>query len=160
MPEVNGFKVFSRDDFGKLQSVFVPTFKAGLKYEANTRIRVDTEESTFFAFGEFENAISIARQGKRVWNMVKGDLIVLPVTLYEVVAKGRYHVPSGDSQCLDGFYPAFESKEILVHDNVQSRNRFYDATLEQWLKVKKLGMSKIEKEAFLVRVPHLANFVK
>lgn len=160
VPEVNGFKIFSRTKTGQLQSVFVPTFKEGLIYPSNQRIRVDTEESNFFAFGNFREAISIAREGRRKWRMVNGNLLVLPVTLYEVVAKGTYHVPSDDIQCLDGYYPAFESKEIIVHDTNETRNAFYDATLEQWLNSSRHSMSIIEKEAFTTRVPHLAAFVK
>lgn len=158
--EVNGFKIFSRDNTGQLQSVFVPTFKAGLKYPPNQRIRVDAEESTFFAFEQFKHAISIAREGRRRWNMVNGDLIVLPVTMYQVVAKGTYHVHSDDPQCLDGYYPAYESKEIIVHDTQATRNQFYDATLAQWLSTAQYGMSRIDKEAFRNRVPHLADSIK
>jgi len=160
IPEVNGFKMFSRDGTGQLQSVFLPTFKNGLKYLPNVRLRVDVADATFFAFAKLENAISIARQGRKRWNLVNSDIIVLPVTLYEVVAQGNYHVRSYDVQCLDGYYEAYESKEILVHDSVESRNQFYDATLKQWLSLKKYDMSKIEKEAFSARVPHLANFIK
>lgn len=156
----SAFKVFSRTKEGQLQSVFVPTFKAGLIYPPNQRIRVDTEDATFFAFENFKNAISIARQGRKRWNMVNGDLIVLPVTMHEIVATGKYHVPSEDIQCMDGYYPAFESKEIEVHDSEENRNAFYDAVLSQWLGLSKYGMSKIEKEAFAARIPHLAESVK
>jgi len=156
----SAYKVFSRTKDGQLQSVFVPTFKAGLIYPPNQRIRVDTEDATFFAFENFKNAISIARQGRKRWNMVNGDLIVLPVTMHEIVATGKYHVPSEDIQCLDGYYPAFESKEIEVHDSEENRNAFYDAVLSQWLKTAQYGMSKIDKEAFAARVPHLAEVFK
>jgi len=153
----DAFKVFSRTKDGQLQSVFVPTFKVGLIYPPNERIRVDTEDATFFAFENFKNAISIARQGRKRWNMVNGDLIVLPVTMNEIVATGKYFVRSEDVQCLDGFYPALESKEIIVHDTEENRNAFYDAVLSQWLGLQKYSMSKIEKEAFAARIPHLAK---
>jgi hypothetical protein len=156
----SAYKVFSRNKEGQLQSVFVPTFKAGLIYPPNERIRVDAEDATFFAFENFKSAISIARQGRKRWNMVNGDLIVLPVTMHEIVATGKYHVPSEDIQCLDGYYPAFESKEIEVHDSEENRNAFYDAVLSQWLKTAQYAMSKIDKEAFAARVPHLAESVK
>lgn len=156
----DAFKVFSRTKEGELQSVFVPTFKAGLIYPPDERIRVDTEEATFFAFKKFEDAISIARQGRKRWNMVNSDLIVLPVTMHEIVATGKYHVPSEDIQCMDGYYPAFESKEIIVHDSKENRNAFYDAVLSQWLELAKYGMSKIEKDALVARIPQLAKSLK
>ena len=160
LAEASGFKIFTRDGEGLLQSVFTSTFREGLKYSPNRRIRVDPEEATFFAFEKFENAISIAREGRSRWNMVRGGLIVLPVTLFEVVATGKYHVPSDDIQCMDGYYPAFQSKEIIVHDNPETRSQFHDEVLTDWLKDKKYGMSAIEKEAFRIRVPHLAAVLK
>lgn len=156
----DAFKVFTRTKEGQLQSVFVPTFKPGLVYPPNERIRVDTEEANFFAFENFKEAISIARQGRRRWNMVQGDLIVLPVTLHEIVATGKYHVESDDPQCLDGYYPAFEAKEIVVHDTEETRNAFHDAVLAQWFSMSKYTMSRIEKESIVARIPYLAEFVK
>jgi hypothetical protein len=153
--KVDAFKVFTRDNQGLLQSVFAPTFKSGLKYPSNERIRVDTDEANFFAFAEFKNAISIARQGRRRWNMVKGGIIVLPVTMYEIVAEGKYHVPSDDPQTMDGYYPAFEAKEIQLHDNQETRNAFYDEVLRQYLDLSQYSMSAIEKEAFRHRLPHI-----
>ena len=157
IPEMKAFKVFARNEKGLLHSVFVPTFKPGLKYPANERIRVDTEEANFFAFGEFKHAVSVARAGRRTFNMVKGDLIVLPVTLHEVVMSGTYYVPSGDPQCMDGHYPAFESKEIFVHDTPEARKQFYDATLSQWFRMAKHSMSAIERESVLYYMPQLAH---
>lgn len=157
VPEMKAYKVLARDRNSLLHSVFVPTFKPGLRYPANERIRVDTEEANFFAFGEFKHAVSVARAGRRTFNMVSGDLIVLPVTLYEVVVSGTYRVPSDDPQCMDGYYPAFESKEIVVHDNRESRKQFYDATLSQWFRMAKYSMSEIERESVLYYMPQLAN---
>jgi hypothetical protein len=156
----SAFKIFSLNKEGQLQSVFVPTFKPGLVYPPNQRIRVDAEDAAFFAFEDFKTAVSIARQGRKRWNMVNGDLIVLPVTMHEMVATGKYHVPSEDVQCLDGYYPAFESKEIEVHDSEENRNIFYDAVLSHWLKTAQYGMSKIDKKAFAARIPHLAEVLK
>lgn len=157
--KVSAFKVFTRDKDGLLQSVFVPTFKDGLKYPSNERIRVDSEESNFFAFESFDTAIFIARQGRRKWNMVKGKLIVLPVTMFEVVSKGEYFSKSEDIQCMDSYYPSFESKEIIVHDTEETRNQFYNSVLKQWLNSCKHFMSNIEKEALVNSAPHLAQFV-
>lgn len=80
--------------------------------------------------------------------------------MHEMVATGKYHVPSEDIQCLDGYYPAFESKEIEVHDSEENRNAFYDAVLSHWLKTAQYGMSKIDKKAFVARIPHLAEVIK
>jgi hypothetical protein len=156
----DAFKIFTRNKTGQLQSCFFPTFKSGLFYPPNVKIRVDNEDSNFFAFESFKNAVDVARAGKKRFNMVGGDLIVLPVTMYEVVAIGKYHVPSDDLQVLDGYYTAFESKEIVVHDTDKDRNLFYDETLAQWLRTAQYGMSAVEKEAFAVRIPHLAKFLK
>ena len=155
--KASAFKVFTRDKEGLLQSVFRSTFKYGLKYPSNERIRVDTEEANFFAFEAFENAISIARQGRSRWDIVGGGLIVLPVTLFEVVITGQYHVPSGDSQCLDGYYPAFEAKEIEVHDTEETRDQFYDAILQGYFKYAR--MSAIEKEALIYQSPNLESLL-
>lgn len=154
------YKIFTRDKQGLLQSTFVPAFKSGLKYAVNCRIRVDDEEASFFGLEQRRHAINIAMKGRRHWNMVRGDLIVLPVTMHEVVTTGKYHVPSGDPQCMDGYYPAFESKEIEIHDDMDTRNEFYDAVLSNHLELAQYSMSGIEKEAFKHRLPHLAGIFK
>lgn len=153
----DAFKIFTRDKEGLLQSVFASTFKGGLKYPSNERIRVDVEEANFFALEGFKEAVSIAREGRRKWNMVRGDLIVLPVTLFEVVATGKYHVPSGDPQCLDGYYPAFEAKEIQVNDTQETRDQFYTAVVVQYFNKTKYSMSAIDKEALIHHMPHMAG---
>lgn len=155
LSEVSAFKLFTLDFEGSLQSAFAPTFKEGLKYPSNRRIRVDNEEASFFAFKIFGEAVAIAHQGRRYWNLVTNKLIVLPVTLYEVIIEGKYHVPSEDIQCLDGYYPAYESKEIIVHDNKEVRNKFYDGILQRYFNLKFAGLSKVEKEAFQFRLPHI-----
>ncbi len=155
IPEVSAYKVFTRDAEDRLQSVFAPTFKPGLKYPANQRIRVDAEDASFFAFEQLRDAISITRQGRRRWNMVDGALIVLPVTMYEVVATGKYHVPSDDVQCLDGYYPALEAKELIVHDSDETRNRFYLEIVVDWLNSQKYSIRKVEREAICRLIPQL-----
>jgi len=146
--KVSAFKIFTRNEQGTLQSTFIPTFKSELTYPPNERIRVDEQDATFFAFESFKDAIRIARQGKRKWRMVNDKLVVLPVTMYEVVTEGKYHVPSDDIQCLDGYYPAYESKEIEVHDDQNTRNAFYDQVLSQYFDLAKYSMAPIEIEAF------------
>lgn len=157
LPEVNGFKVFSRNEHGQLQTAFRPMLKDGLVYPPNTRIRVDNEEAAFFAFEKFKNAMTIASQGIRKWNFVNSHLIVLPVTLHEVVFKGTFHVQTEDIQCLDGYYPAFEAKEIVIHDTPENRNSFRDSVLEEWFGGK--SMSKIVLEAIRDISPNLFNLL-
>ncbi len=159
LPEVPAFKIFTRDEDGLLQSAFTPKFKKGLKYPANERIRVDVEDANFFAFKNINNAVRIARQGHRKRRMVKGELIVLPVTLYDVVFVGEYLVSSDDIQCLDSYYPAYESKEIVVHDSTETRNQFYDNIIRQWYGMAKYNMSNIDQEALFARFPHLSSIM-
>ena len=159
-PEVNAFKIFSRSKTGELKSVFAPSYKDDLIYPSNQRIRVNPEESTFFAFESYTFAVRIAREGLKKWRMVSDCLVVLPVTLFEVVAKGDFWVPSDDIQSLDGYYPAFESKEIIVHDSEENRALFHNAVLASWFKKNSYGMSRIEKEAFSICVPQFYEFLK
>ena len=157
LSEVSAFKIFTRDGEGQLQSVFKSTFKKGLAYAPNERIRVDKEDANFFAFEELRDAIWIAREGRRKWNMVGGELIVLPVTLFDVSFTGKYYVPSDDIQCVDGYWPAFEAKGIIVHDTPQSRDVFHLAVLEGQFRSAKHGMSMIDKKALLHFIPSLAE---
>jgi len=160
IPKIGAFKVFTRDGNGLLQSVFASTFKSGLKYPSNERIRVDAEDSSFFAFALFEEAVRLARQGRRRWNIVRGDLIVLPVTLHEVVIQGKYHIPSDDPQCLDGYYGAYQSKEVEVHDTPVTRDDFHREVLRQHLRLARYSMSFIEKEAFSHFIPEFESVLQ
>lgn len=153
----NGFKIFTIDEDGSLQSTFRSTFVKGLKYPPNEKIRVNPEEATFFAFENIGHAITIAREGTRKWAMVSNNIIVLPVTCFEVVATGTYRKRSDDIQSMDGYYPAFEAKEIIVHDNPENRNIFQDYLIKTWISRQKHGMSKIEKDAFQNRLPQFAD---
>lgn len=168
--EVSAFKLFTRCKQGKLRSAFARSHKNNLHYPSNEKIRVDDEEATFFAFANKRQAMSFASRARQTWygdrggqrwhwNIVSGLVIVLPVTMFEVVQEGTFHVPSGDIQCMDGYYPAYESKEILVHDTTESRNDFYDEILKRFFELKKYGMSAIEKEAVRARLPHVAQHI-
>lgn len=170
--QVSAFKLFSRDKKGRLQSIFRSSYNKELFYPPNERIRVDNEENNFFAFAEKKCAIgmtnrirrpfyggSLSSYRRRHWNVVGGDPIVLPVTLFEVVNKGEFHVPSIDVQTMDGYYPVFESKEIIVHDNMETRNDFYDEVLRSFFKSNKYNLSKVEKEAIKLRLPHVADYI-
>lgn len=157
------FKIFAKDKEGNLVSAFFMCLKKGLHYPSNERIRVDDEETGFFAFKDFDRAVSLAIQGKRSWSTGYGQnrhwdfstsrLIVLPVTMYEVYAQGDFHVPSGDNQVMDGYYPAFESKEIVVHDTPENVMAFHDAVIAKVIKNQRYHMTPVEKLAFETRLP-------
>ena len=157
--EVNAFKIFTRNTEGNLQSAFKNAVAALLSnhplYAANQRIRVNNEDSTFFAFESFDVASCIAMEGTRGWRFINSSLVVLPVTLYEVVSKGQFWVPSGDPQCLDGYYPAYESKEIVVHDSAENRALFQDQIIRS-----SYSLSTIEKEAIHERLSTLGVHIK
>ena len=162
--EVNAFKIFTRNTEGNLQSAFKNAVAALLSnhplYAVNTRIRVDNEDATFFAFESFEVATRIAMEGTRGWRFINSSLVVLPVTLYEVVSKGQFWVLSGDPQCLDGYYPAYESKEIVVHDSAENRALFQDQIIKGWFRRSSYSLSTIEKEAIRDRLPILGAHIK
>ena len=68
----------------------------------------------------------ISERNKHIFFLATEDAkstpkIILPVTLYDVVGKGRYKHRSNDAQCLNGYYPAYQGKEIVVHDSIETR---------------------------------------
>lgn len=160
IPEANGWKVFSINEQGQLQSTFNNAFykyQDAIKdrypvYPANEKIRVIPEESSFFAFREFNHACNIANEARQ-WNVKNHKLIVLPVTQYEIVAEGNLWAPSNDAQVLDGYYPAYESKEILVHDSLEIRQECFMKVVLTKLERDQYRLSYLEKQAF----EHLVN---
>jgi len=151
--QVEAYKIFIRNEHEELQTAFAGAFKHDLVYAPNKRIQVDDEKACFFAFKNFQHALSIVSSGIRTWRFVSDRLMVLPVTLFHVVTEGKFHVPSDDPQCMDGYYPAFESKEIKVHDNTSARSTFFDEVIVKYFK--HVRMSKIEREAFNRRLPEI-----
>lgn len=161
--QLEAFKIFAKDEEGRLISAFTMARKDGLFYPANERIRVDDEETGFFAFKEFNRAVSLAIRGRRSWtndfgtrynwNWSTSQLIVLPVTMFEVYSEGKFRVPSGDPQCMDGYYPAYESKEIIVRDTPHNVNEFHDAVISRVVKDRELFWTPVEKQAFFSRLP-------
>lgn len=119
---VDAWKVFAIVD-GALESPFriARVMRPDLKYTPNVRLRVQPEDANFYAFQDITHALNIADVGGFRWNVVNDSLLVLPVTLYFVTASGLFHSPSDDPQCMDGQYPAFEAKEIVVHDTPARR---------------------------------------
>lgn len=125
--EQHAFKIFTIDEEGRLQSAFQTSYKEGLYYRPNEKMRVDVEDANFFAFKELKNATSV------ITTFRGNNAIILPVTLYNVVAKGYMIMRSRDPQCMDGYYDAFEAKEIVVHDTPRNRAAFYDSIIVKFL---------------------------
>ena len=125
------FKIFSIHN-DKLRSAFRSSLACrglDLNY-GEGRIQVSPPDQTFFAFKSFNSALGVCRGGRRAWNFSSENLVVLPVTLYDVVQEGYLHEESDDPQCLDGWHEAYEAKEIEVHDSEENRMAFYKAVLE------------------------------
>ena len=144
--EIEAFKIFSIRS-GKLQSAFISVqiYNPDLYYEPNTRIRVADPTSHFFAFAKWKEALNVAIDRDSIWGFASKQLIVLPVTLYNIRYTGDFFVDSGDSQCLNGYYRSFESKEIVVHDNEKNRKAFHKAILDDLLAGVRL--KPLQKEA-------------
>jgi hypothetical protein len=110
----------------RFRSPFVKTDKV---FPMNRPVRVDKEDANFFAFKEFDSAKSVVCGINLMENA--SLMMILPVTLHEVVAEGNMHSPSDDLQCMDGCYPAWEAKEIEVHNSFEARRKYYDAVLDR-----------------------------
>jgi len=150
------FKIFASTNAG-LQSPFAHHFNPDLVYTSNEKLRVDDEKSRFFAFKEFQDAVKIVRQGRRKWNLISSKLVVLPVVLWNVTSSGTYHIPNDDVQSIDGYYPAYESLEIVVlngHDHFQ---RFQEELLKQYFSSEKYGMPISVKSVLSERCPFLKD---
>jgi len=170
LPKVSAYKLFVRGEDGKLRSAFASHQKPGLFYRERLMITVDEEDKTFFAFEFKEQAFSFAsathdrivdRWGAAsTWDIAVGERIVLPVTLFNVVRKGKVIVPSDDPQCLDGRYSAFEAKQIIVHDSQEACREFYDYILGRYLHTRVHSMNRTEIDAFKHVVPELAPMLR
>ena len=133
--EAFGFKLFTERK-GELHSAFRSAYKnreKELPYPPHMRIKVAEPDTRFFAFKRQKDAISLAREGRaRGWILASGSLIVLPVIMYNVVAKGTFFMASNDPQCMDGYAPAMESTEIMVMDEPGIRDRYFDNVIQSW----------------------------
>lgn len=139
--KVEAWKVFAVRK-GKLETAFMRSrYTNGetdkpievIPYEVNQKIKVVPETSSFFAFEHFNDAYRIAEAGRYKWNTINDQLVVLPVTLYNVVTTGKFHVVSEDVQCMDGYYPAFEAKEIEIHDSDEIRRDIFRQIAKKYL---------------------------
>ena len=153
IPQVEAFKMFVVDN-GVLKSPFKMSyyndegeFVDSPPFEPEVLIQVQPADKTFFAFQRVQDACDIANaQAYKGWNVQKFTLLVLPVTLKNVVATGTLHVPSDDPQCLDGYYPCYESKEIMVHDSPEIRRDVCQKVLIHKLEHSH-GLSYMERQA-------------
>ena len=140
---VSAYKIFNVAN-GLLYSPFKTAnegFEGGCPpFALNEEISVVPEDKTFFSFKELEQAISLASS-----TLFHGSkLVVKMVTAIDVIATGYFRVPSNDPQCLDGYYPSFESKRLIVHDTIDS-NRYINAEIVERL-LKSTSLSYVEKE--------------
>lgn len=155
---VDAYKVFAETTKG-LQSPFASKHKTHLVYAPEQTIAVDCEEEGFFAFANIRDAVRITVGGRRKWNVVSPNLIVLPVTLWDVFSKGKFHVLSDDPQCLDGYYEAYESKRIMVHDNPFARQRFHEEVLKSHFAHAKYGCPHVVKQSLIAQLPYLQDLL-
>lgn len=118
LESIKAWKLFLINN-GKLESLFVnarASVDKVVPYETNKKLKAFPETATFHAFEKFEDAFFLATEDAK-----STPKIILPVTLYDVVGKGRYKHRSNDAQCLNGYYPAYQGKEIVVHDSIETR---------------------------------------
>lgn len=120
--QCEAYKIF-RIKNNSLYSVFI---YSTLPYELNKKIQVDNPNNTFFALEKYKDALNIVLDYSHTYNM-----IILPVTLYSVCYKGFLYLNNTDSQSLDHYCPSFESKEIIVHNSKENRDRFYKDILQK-----------------------------
>lgn len=157
---VDGFKVFAKEN-GKLYSPFKAAHAYNFKRDASGILRgsiellpsfavneivdVNPECNSFFSFEKFEDACRIANNSK-LWNVISRMLVVRPVTAINVIAVGKFHVPSEDIQCMDGYYSSFESKKLIVHDTAEIEHMINTKLLRKCITGRNL--SYMEQVAF------------
>ncbi len=152
IPSVEGFKIFYRKNVN-LYSPFVNSHineNASISlfpaFETNKVISVQPEDKTFFSFKEFKNACSVAN--KDFLYVIGKTLIVRPVTAIDVVATGSFFVPSDDPQCLDGYYPSYESKKLIVHDTPEVERQINEMLVQSFIERNKWNLSYMQESAF------------
>lgn len=160
-PKILAFKIFALDKDNRLQSPFLGYRQDNLYYLPGIQLTalshpLHKESPVFFAFDQFCHAVTIARQGTRKWFVADSELTVLPVTLYNVVARGYLEVPeANDAQCLRARYPALESKKLTVHDSAVNRAKFYDEVRRQYWEENQANMGLADKCMFVRKLGDL-----
>ena len=143
LDKVEAFKIFAITERG-LESPFVQ-HNDGDPYKENELVTVNDPDNYFYAFENEKNAIYIANQGAKEWRVITNNLIVLPVTLFDVAFKGDFYIRSKDIQCLDSYFKCFMSKKIIVHSSKELKRKFYLTIVDKLLDSHKI--TPLEKEA-------------
>lgn len=107
LEKVDAFKLFKLVD-NKLTS----SISGKISYEVNKRISPYIND-TFFAYKNYDDLLCFVKDRKEI-----PDLIILPVTLYNVVASGVYPVCYNDEENMVmnfSYYTVYEAKEMIVH---------------------------------------------
>lgn len=160
--QIDGYKLFSINENGQLQSAFEGCLKQGLVYTPNVVIEVDSPNARFFCFEKMKDALSVLAGGKAKWWFAENnnEFIVLPVRMIDVDSKGKFIVHSDDPQCMDADYPAFESKRIIVFDSEENR-RLYDLeNIKNWFYMTKYSLKPSIKRSLIALIPELSEAMK
>jgi hypothetical protein len=152
-----GFKLFAKNKSGKLYSPFATAhdFKAGTNnalklapnFPMNQIVHVNPEDRTFFSFEKFDDACRVASNTGK-WNFIGDTIVVRPVTAIDIVVTGDFFAPSDDPQCLDGYYPSYESKKLIVHDTPEIEREINEKLVKEFVERHRWGLSYMQEEAF------------
>lgn len=146
---LEAYKMFCCDWKGRLHSVFHRTYKPDLFYEVNKLVHVDCDGSYFYAFRHLKDGITFLSDVNliQLWSVVTWDIIILPVTMYNISYTSHFRVPSCDIQCVDTYYDTVEATDIIVHDSEENRMSFYNNMVISFLRNNRCGMSDIMKKS-------------
>jgi len=156
---ITGYKVFCQNTKGELYSPFyishkiddnARTIHLAPKFELNKVVQVQPDDKTFFFFEEISSAARIADfKSKDLDRITLSDnLVIRPVTGFEVIASGDFVIRSDDPQCLDGYYKSYECKSLIVHDNLKIAKDIDLYLVNKFLERQKHFMSYSQKKAF------------
>lgn len=119
--QIDAYKIFAWKDH-ELVSAFKESYRnaRGLSYPRNQQKITCNSNTGFFAFRNFEEACSIAVDFKN-WNFLNHDLVVLPVTLYDVFGTSsmRLFCTHSIRHC-----PCLKAREIVVRYSLDAVNKF------------------------------------
>lgn len=111
---IKGWKVFSRNDEGKLFPAFEYTLNAQ-EYKVGVEINVNPWDDRYFYVLKNElDALEVISDGKKIWT-VRDNLIALPVTMNHVVYKGMLCDGNGRG------YVSFMCKKLIILASKESK---------------------------------------
>lgn len=150
-----GFKLFAKNKKGELYSPFAmahnlkvdDNLQLSPSFPMNQIVHVNPEDRTFFSFEKFDDACRVASDTGR-WNFIGDTIVVRQITAIDVVATGDFYVPSDDPQCLDGYYPSYESKKLIVHDTPEIEREIYEKLVKAFIERNRWSLSYLQEEAF------------